>query len=852
MRFDVLVVLGFVVWTRGVLAIGQAPCVAFKSSSTTFPIVDVGKKATPILVSQDDWPGVQRAASDFAEDIQRVTGVKPALTNVTLSSNSSIAFESTSSRVIIVGTLGKSSLIEEVVNRTGLDVSGVRGQWEAFVAREVKNPIEGVGSAYVIVGADKRGTIFGMYDHSEQFGVSPWYWWADVPTTQHTELHVTSSGCSHGSPSVKYRGIFLNDEQPALTNWAMKEFTNGTGAALTGSPFMSAFYTRLFELLLRMKANYLWPAQWSSAFNVDDSLNQPLADLYGIVMGTSHEEPMMRSIPVEWGLFGNGAWDYTTNSDFIYNFWINGTERAKPYESLYTIGMRGNGDLPLSESINVALLEKIVSDQRQIFGQVFNGTDVTTIPQVWALYQEVQGYYEDGMRVPDDVTLLWTDDTWGNIRRFPLISERNRTGGAGVYYHFDLVGPPRDYKWITTYEQMSLAIARKADRIWIVNVGDLKPYELDTEFFITMGWDASVWTPYNLDGFVSSWAKREFDLPDGDSEEVAGIIANLTRFTARRKPELLNSTTYSFTNYREADNALAELKTISDSSTRIYDGLSSEKKAAFFQLVQHPVQATYVLANMWMSSGINNLRASQARISANTFADQVEDLFEQDFALETQYHQLLNGKWDHMMDQTHVMYYYWQQPMANTMPPVVRVQAKKQALPGPMRISPEGSLAAWQLPGIGRTLSGITPWPRGGDEQNFTAGTGPSVEYDFFTFNTVGNKGTVNIVTYLSPTWNANGQDRPVAFAVQIDSQAPQTNHFFPLSAPGSSPAAWNGYDGFVANSIITTNNAFTVPPGAHTLKIWMVEPTVIVQKIVINTGGVRASYLGPPESLRM
>ncbi|OJT11184.1 hypothetical protein TRAPUB_12291 [Trametes pubescens] len=993
-------VLGTLAFAGHVQAIGQDTCVAFKSSSANFPLVS-NHKATPILLSADEWPGVQRTAFDFASDIQQVTGVKPTLKNATSARSS---YSSVGSTVVIVGTLGKSSLVDEVVNRTKLDVSSIEGKWEAFLAKEVANPLPGIDSAYVIIGADKRGTIFALYDHSEQFGVSPWYWWADVPTTQHTELFVTSSGCSHGSPTVKYRAIFLNDEQPALQNWALEKFTNGTGAALTGSPFNHFFYAKLFELILRLKGNHLWPAMWNSAFGIDDHQNQAMADWFGIVMGTSHEEPMMRSTPIEWDLFGSGIWDYESNQKNIYEYWVNGTERSKTYENVFTVGMRGAGDLPLSEDQNIVLLEKVVADQRTLFADVFNTTDVTTIPQVWTLYKEVQGYYQDGMRVPDDVVLLWSDDNWGNVRRYPTPSERNRTGGAGVYYHVDFVGDPRDYKWITssqiekTFDQLSTAVAREATQIWVLNVGDLKPYEMHTEFFLSYAWDATRWTPSNVDSFVSSWVQREFDLSASDATVVASIVHNVTRHNARRKPEMWNATTYSLTNYREAENVLATLQDAAAASTRLYRSLPAKTRPAFFQLVHHPVQASLTLANMWIAAGTNNLRASQARISANDLKAQVETLFEADYALEVDYHSLLDGKWDHMMDQTHVMYSYWQQPMANTMPFVTQVQSKKQALAGAMRIIPEGSAGAWpgdnvnncalgyacpdpslsldpfvpagnrfidvaaggptpftftvtsnvswlhvspakgsvspsapeqrvylsvnwdavtgaevaqitfnavakgqptlsvnatftanhtvvpagftgfvegdgavsieaahaarntsvegltwtEIPGLGRTLSGVTPWPRGGNELNFTAGSGPSIEYDFYLFDTYKQGGNVTITTLVSPSLNGLGDDRPLGLALQVDDGTPQTSYFVPAATPGSLPAAWAGMDGWVAKSIIEVPMVFPVQPGAHTLKLWMIEPTVVVQKIIIDTGGVKPSYLGPPESVRV
>ncbi|KAL5525645.1 hypothetical protein ACEPAG_6981 [Sanghuangporus baumii] len=996
----ILVVL--LVSFRNVIAIGQITCVSFKHDPSSFTVVN-GHTVAPLFLSEDEWPGVQRAASDFASDIEQVTGRMPQLSNV----SNVVSSIKTSVPPVIIGTLGKSSLIDAIVNHTRLDVSSVSGQWEAFMTRMVANPLPGIPMAYIIIGADKRGTIFAMYDLSEQIGVSPWHWFADVPTTKNSQIFFSPSGCSHGSPTVKYRGLFLNDEQPALTNWAMEKFTNGTGAALTDSPFNHFFYTKLFELILRMKGNLLWPAQWASAFNVDDALNQPLADLYGVVMSTSHEEPMMRSIPVEWSLFGVGDWNYTTNSQFIYNFWVNGTERAKPYESIFTMGMRGDGDLPLSETTNIDLLEKVVSDQRQILMNVFNETDVTDIPQQWVLYTDVLGYYDDGMRVPDDITLLWADDNWGNMVRLPIPSEFNRTGGAGIYYHYDLVGPPRDYKWITssqmskTLDMMTQAIDRHATRIWIVNVGDLKPYELNTEFFISYGWNASRWTFNNLDTFVSSWAEREFDLSPSDAIEVSTIMSNLTRWNARRKPELLNGTTFSLTDYREAENVVAAWDALLNSSTEIYDSLSPEFQPAFFETVQHPVLASSTLGKMWIAQGMNNLRSSQGRLSTNNLADEVEDLFTQDYNIEAQYHTILDGKWDHMMDQTHVQYFYWQQPMANAMPPISRIQPKKQNLAGVMRISPEGSKASWpgdnpnqctqgyncppftlkldpfvplnsrfidvgaggpapftftaisnvswliltpsegsvspanpelrveatvdwskvegvqgaqinfnataqgqkplsvpvfflanhtvapssfkdtgfvegdggisieaahssrnttvagitwtELPDYGKTVSGVTPWPRSGNDfNNFTAGSGPSIEYDFFNFNTIGGSGNVSANVLVSPTLNSMGPDRPIKLAVQMDDESSQTIAFIPPAPPGELPPQWDGNDGFVANSIVNVATSWSAPPGAHTLKLWMVEPAIVVQKIVIDTGGVRPSYLGPPESIRL
>ena len=395
-------------------------------------------------------------------------------------------------------------MIDRLIREHKIDVGAVKGKWESTLIQVVERPLPGVKRGLVIAGSDKRGTIFGIYDLSQQIGVSPWYWWADVPVAHKDALFVKAGRYVQGEPAVKYRGIFLNDEAPSLTNWV-----NATYGG-----FNHKFYVKVFELLLRLKANYLWPAMWNSAFNEDDAENPRLADEYGIVMGTSHHEPMLRA-QQEWKRHGKGPWDYQTNAAVLDEFWEQGIARNKNYESTITLGMRGDGDMPMTEGANIALLEKIVAEQRKILAANMTPT-LASNPKVWALYKEVQAYYEKGMRVPDDVTLLWCDDNWGNIRRLPTAEERNRPGGAGIYYHVDYVGDPRSYKWINTYqlpkiwEQMNLAYEYGADRIWILNVGDLKPMEVPIEFFLDFARDPKRWNKDQLSEFTKLWAEREF------------------------------------------------------------------------------------------------------------------------------------------------------------------------------------------------------------------------------------------------------------------------------------------------------------------------------------------------------
>ncbi|CAE6433693.1 unnamed protein product, partial [Rhizoctonia solani] len=978
-----------------IFAISTGSCVSFDSNAGGFQVAATG--SAQLLVAPNEWPGVARAAGDLAKDLSLVTGKTLTVANATSSTASQ------SKTPIIVGTLGHSDLVSALVSYAKLDVSTISGKWESFIAQQVSNPLPGVDKAYVVIGSDKRGTIYGLYELSEQSGVSPWYWWADVPIQNHTNVFFTGI-CAHGEPTVKYRGIFINDEQPAIQSWAKEKFTNGTGA-----PFNHLFYGNIFELLLRLRANYLWPAMWSGMFYVDDAANGALADHYGIVMGTSHQEPMARSTPNEWNRSPRGQWNFTSNPTNVTKYWTEGVQRVSSYgmslyrfesrltedtsETIFTLGMRGEGDMPLEESTNIDNLEAVVKAQRQILSQVYNKSDASIIPQMWCLYKEVQSYYEAGMRVPDDVILLWTDDNWGNIRRLPLENERNRTGGAGVYYHFDYVGSPRSYKWIQTtqlekvHEQMVLASDRGANSMWIVNVGDLKPYEMAIEYFIALGRDINRWRERSssndtLQAFITQWATREFGL-SSKSAEIAGLIRNMTMMNARRKHELLNTTTYSLIHYHEAENIAAAWSDMLARSKAIYDTLPAGTKPAYFQLVHHPIQASSIVQKLYYTVGKNNLFASQARLSTNSLADQAIEIFDSDWELEDQYHKLLNGKWDHFMDQTHLGYYYWQQPMTNTMPAVNRVAVKKQALAGPMRITIEGSLGAWPgdnsnqcsggsncppslppldpytpsktryidisaggpntfswtassnaswltiapssgsispsapetrltlsadwsklgnsvgyaaislksaassqvgvstsvtaslvayarspasgfkgfvegdggvsieavhptrnssaggaawrvLPGLGRTNGAVTPYPvLANSGKAFDPGSGPSLEYDFYTFTTPKN-GNVTLTSFISPAFNANGNDRRVGFAVQIDSATPQSIYYSPVTNSRSDPQGWGGLDGWVANSITYIKTTHRVSPGAHTLKIWMLEPAVVLQKFVI------------------
>ena len=398
----------------------------------------------------------------------------------------------------------------------------------------------------------------------------------------------------------------------------------------------------------------------------------------------------------EWRRHGKGPWNYVENAEALRAFWTEGVRRTAPYESVITLAMRGDGDMPMSQSANVELLERIVSDQRAIIAE-HRSRDLAAVPQVWALYKEVQEYYEKGMRVPDDVTLLWSDDNWGNIRRLPTAEERTRPGGSGVYYHVDYVGGPRSYKWLNTvpiakiWEQMHLAYRYGATRLWILNVGDIKPMEFPIQFFLDYAWDPERWPAASLGEYTRAWAEREFG-PEFASE-IADIVTRYTMYNGRRKPEMLEPRTYSLSDYREAETVVEDFQRLRQRAERIYAAIPADAKDAFFQLVLHPVKACAIVNDLYVTVGKNRLYAVQGRSSTNALAERARVLFRQDEALSREYNETLaGGKWSHMMDQTHIGYTYWQQPVRNAMPAVQEIQIPAR---GEMGIAIEGSEASW-------------------------------------------------------------------------------------------------------------------------------------------------------------
>ena len=540
------------------------------SSPTAFNLAN-----SVICVDDADFPLVKKSAELLQQDIESVTGKKPLIVH---------QFDKQLKNLIVVGSLTQSSLIKNLQDKKLLTTQAITGKWEAYQIESVDGAkmLMPAGKMLVITGSDRRGTAYGVFELSKQMGVSPWYWWADVPIKKQPNVYINTATKLTDSPKVKYRGFFINDEAPALSSWTKEKFGG----------FNHIFYEKVFELLLRNKANYLWPAMWGSAFNYDDTLNPVLADEYGIVMGTSHHEPMLRA-QQEWKKFGKGAWDYTKNDTVLRDFWKKGIENMGNHESLVTVGMRGDGDMPMTQGTATTLLENIVADQRKILADVTKKPASET-PQLWALYKEVQDYYDKGMRVPDDITLLLADDNWGNLRKLPKLDEKPRKGGYGIYYHFDYVGGPRNYKWINTnniertWEQMHLAYEYNVRDIWIVNVGDIKPMGFLISFFLDYAWNPEKIDAADLQKYTQQWSAAQFGKEYAN--DIADVITKYGKYVSRRKPEMLDGNTYSF-NYNEWGRMVDENNALLTKAEAINNKLPDEYKDAFFQLVLHPVKA---------------------------------------------------------------------------------------------------------------------------------------------------------------------------------------------------------------------------------------------------------------------
>lgn len=780
-----------------------------------------GNDKVEIYMDANDCRGVSYAANALVKDIRNVSGSQATIT-------------SNRKATILVGTIGHSAAIDQLVKQKRINGNLLKGKREKFIITVVNNQL-------VIAGSDRRGTIYGIYELSQQMGVSPWYDWADVPVEHHDSIFVNRGTYSDGEPAVRYRGIFLNDEAPCLTSWVKNTYGTGYGDHL--------FYQRVFELVLRLRGNMMWPAMWGWAFYADDAENEKTADEMGVVMSTSHHEPMARNHQeYARNRQGWGPWNYQKNKANLQKFFREGIERMKGTEQIVTIGMRGDGDEAMSAEADTKLMSQIINDQRKIIADV-TGRKASETPQVWALYKEVLDYYDKGMKVPDDVTLLLCDDNWGDVRRVPNAKERKHKGGWGLYYHVDYVGAPRNSKMLNVtpvqnpWEQLTLAYENGIDRLWILNVGDLKPMEYPISQFMDMAWNPHKYSVDNITRHTRDWCAQQFG--ESQADEAARILNLVCKYNGRCTPEMLDKNTYSLENgeWQEVVNQYLQLEA---DALRQYNSLPAAYHDTYRQIILFPIELMSNLHQMYFAQAQNHALYKQNNPKANIWADECERLFKRDSLICDYYnHKMAGGKWNGMMTQKHIGYTSWNDAFEkDTCPELFRVSASEAPVisehNGVVEIeapffasktdaAPEGKEkegAKWvQIPFMGKSLAGMTLMP-------YTKGVkGASLSYQF---KMEPRKVRIHVIIKSTLDYQNKGG---MTYGVSVDGAEPILVNF----NHNLNEKPENIYDIYyptVATRIIDKVTEVELPAtadGVHTLTLTPNDPAIIFEKIVVD-----------------
>ena len=629
-----------------------------KSVSGAFAIA-TPHDATPVCISSSEAIVVKKVANMFADDISRVTGQKPALT---------ISKKVSGSRVIVIGTLGSNAFIDKLAKQGKLDVKNIRGGWEQYTIQIVKNPAKGIGEALVVAGSDKRGTAYGTLTISEKMGVSPFYWWTDVPVKHKKEVWLSGKEVSK-SPTVKYRGFFINDEDWGLKTWASHTFEKELG------DIGPKTYAKVCELILRLKGNMLGPAmhECTGAFYSHPE-SKLVADSLGIMITTSHCEPLLINTASkwEWDTKRDGEWNYAVNAKGVQKKWDDRLKIASSYDNIYTLGMRGlhdaglRGNLPIDQQTN--LMNQIIKDQRSLLTKHIK-KNIKDIPQIYVPYKEAMDVYENGLQVPEDITLVWVDDNYGYMKRVSNPEEQKRSGHSGVYYHLSYLGAPHDYLWLNTtppvlmYEELVKAYNTGADRYWLLNVGDIKPMELGIKTFFDLAWNVNAYNIQNINNHQSQFLGNLFG--EAYTPRFQGILDTYYRLAWSRKPEFmgwerewdtkeytgLRDTEFSFQNYGEAQRRLCEYEKLANNVKSLMSELPANQRDAFFEILGHPVMASYQMNRKFLMAQLNHEQYKLGNIEqANWAARQSLQAFDSIATLNRQYNSVVDGKWNDMMN----------------------------------------------------------------------------------------------------------------------------------------------------------------------------------------------------------
>ena len=789
-----------------------------------------------IYMDANDCRGVSYAANALVKDISKVSGSQATIT-------------SNQKATILVGTIGHSAAIDQLIKQKRINGNLLKGKREKFIITVVNNQL-------VIAGSDRRGTIYGIYELSQQMGVSPWYDWADVPVEHHDSIFVNRGTYSDGEPAVRYRGIFLNDEAPCLTSWVKNTYGTEYGD--------HRFYQRVFELILRLRGNMMWPAMWGWAFYADDAENEKTADEMGVVMSTSHHEPMARNHQeYARNRKGWGPWNYQKNKANLQKFFREGIERMKGTEQIVTIGMRGDGDEAMSAEADTKLMTNIINDQRKIIADV-TGRKASETPQVWALYKEVLDYYDKGMKVPDDVTLLLCDDNWGNVRRVPNAQERKHKGGWGLYYHVDYVGAPRNSKMLNVtpvqnpWEQLTLAYENGIDRLWILNVGDLKPMEYPISQFMDMAWNPHKYSVNNITRHTRDWCAQQFGEPQAD--EAARILNLACKYNGRCTPEMLNRNTYSLENgeWQEVVNQYLQLEA---DALRQYNSLPAAYHDAYLQIILFPIELMSNLHQMYFAQAMNHALFKQNNPKANIWADECERFFKRDSLICHDYnHKMSGGKWNGMMTQKHIGYTSWNDDFEkDTCPELFRVTSKNGVIisenNGVVEIEApyyssktDAAETKWtEIPFMGKSVSAMTLMP-------YTKSVkGASITYKFKmqvsktpdgktsddkAFNGYVSNGKqkvrIHVITKSTLDYLNKGG---LTYGVSLDGASPvEVNFNKDLNEKPEN--IYNIYYPTIATRIVDQVIELELPAttdGIHSLTLTPNDPAIVFEKIVID-----------------
>ncbi len=832
----------------------RADWVHTESGDAAFALVSSDNQTATLIFEDSEHSVIEIAVTDLAKDIERVSGQRP---------NTQNSPEGIDGPVVLVGTIGKSVWIDALAEAEKIDLSSVKGQWETFLLQSVDQPLPGVEQGFVIIGSDPRGTAFGVYELSQAIGVSPWYWWADVTPKTADALYLAGDTQVQGPPSVKYRGFFINDEDWKLHPWAMRTFDPELG------DIGPKTYEKVFELMLRLKANTLWPAmhEVTQAFNIYPE-NKYVAERYAIVMGSSHAEPMLRNNVTEW-TEPHADYNYVNNREGVLEYWRQRVEENSAFESIFTIGMRGIHDSGMvgadSDEQRIALLEQIFEDQRALIDRYVD-TPLEEVPQMFNPYKEVLDLYRGGLTVPDDVTIVWPNDNHGYIRYLPDAEERARSGGSGIYYHVSYLGAPFAYLWLYTtppalvWYEMNKAYDYGAQDLWILNVGDMKNSEIGMDLFLQMAWDIDRWNLDTLPEFLETWAASAF------GKEHAGAIAEVMTdyflWNHKRRPEHLQwylphtRFAQSPLSNEETRERLLAFEDMSERAKTLWESVPNDLQDAFFQLVYYPVRGS-ALANQ-RYFGIeqyhrffnsNPPRARQFGAIARNAEDELN-------AITAYYNSdLADGKWRHFMsvEPADTMWRsYRQNPQVLPAPNMVAddpdltlrklyVGSETVEVPTERRLSAEGSLtlnaedfqrnagtdeASWKvIQNLGHSGHSVSIFPTSAESLHGKDLTqAPRLEYDFEAEAT----GAVQVRVHMLPTHPvvdgtglrlalAIGDAEPVEFSIDREVGDRIWSHS-------------------VLDARIEASGELDIPAtGSQTLKIYMIDPGVVVDQIQLT-----------------